>query len=132
MPFGELTKLKLGATLVAGVSELSGPQSSVAEVENTPLGATHKRFRPSKVSEAGTISVRLFWEPTDATHVTIRDYADVPETVAWTVEYSDGTEHAFNAFVTSANITGGEQETDIMCEVELRIDGGVTETVGTI
>ena len=128
--FGELTKLRLGGTIVDCLAEIGGPESSIAEVERTKLGSTHKSYRPSKIAEAGTISFKLYYDPSIGTHTTIRGYADESEIVAWAIEYSDGTTHAFNGFVTSANITGGEQETEIMLEVELRIDGKVTETVG--
>lgn len=126
--YGEETILKLAGTAVPGLSEIGGPESSVAEVERTPLGETHKRFRPSAITEAGTISFKLFWDPSEAQHLTIRGYGNVSAIVAWEIEYSDGTTHGFNGFVTSANVTGGEQESEIMLEVELRIDGAVTET----
>lgn len=124
--FGELTILKLGLMAVGELQEVGGPESSVAEVETTPLGASHKRFRPSKVVESGTVSFKVFYDPTNPTHETIRNYGiAASEIVAWELLYSDGSADLFNGFVTSASVSGTEQESEVMLEIEVRINGSI-------
>lgn len=131
--FGENTKLELDGVEVPCLTEISGNDSSVDEVEITCIGDTHKRFRPSKISEAGTFSFSCYYDPSVAVHQTIRTLADTPETKPWDIIFSDGTTFSFDAFVTSANVTGGNRDAEeIMLEVECRIDGKVTETVAVV
>jgi hypothetical protein len=125
---GELTIFRFDGQVVPDVMEISGPEMSVAEVERTPLGATAKRFRPSKVTEAGTVDVTIYYNPANAQHAAILAAAQVPSTANCEIEWSDGTKAAFAAFVTAANFTGGEQEAEVLLEVSLRIDGAVTIT----
>lgn len=126
--FGESTRLFLEDVQVTGLTEISGNDSSVDEVEITAIGDTHKRFRPSKISEAGTFSFTVYYDPSVAVHQTIRTLADTPATKPWDIVFSDDTSFSFDAFVTSANITGGNRDAEeITMEVECRIDGAVTE-----
>lgn len=135
MLFGELTKLfyrnvPAAEVLVGEIQEISGPESSVAEVETTPLGATYKRFRPSKVVESGTVNFKVFYDPNNPTHSAIRALATTtPAVRVWAVEYSDTTRDTFDGFVTSCNISGGEQESEVMMEIEIRITGLIDTAV---
>ena len=56
--FGEKTTLSYDGTVVAGVYEISGADSSVAEIERTPLGADSKQYRPSCQGNRTLISFR--------------------------------------------------------------------------
>ena len=128
--FGEETKLFYDGTQVEGVYEISGADSSVAEIERTPLGADSKQFRPSCQVESGTVSFAFYYDPQDATHVAIRgQLASTPTTTPYKIEYSDGTTHEFDAFPTSIAMSGQELESEVACEVELRITGAIVETV---
>jgi spore coat protein U-like protein len=129
--YGEKTILKLGATTIPDLISISGMDSSVAAVELTVQGDLTKSYRPSQISEAGTLSFSVYYDPDVAVHATIRDYAintsgtTIP---TWTILFSDGTTHVFNAFVVSANLSGMDLEAEVMLEVELRITGVPTIT----
>lgn len=130
--FGEKTKLYFDDTQIAGVYEISGPESSVAEVERTPLGATSKQFRPSCQIESGTVSFSFYYDPANATHVALRgQLVTSPTTNEYRMEYSDGTTHTFDAFPTSINMTGTELESEVACEIELRITGDIVEVLAS-
>lgn len=129
--FGEATQIAVGGTTIAGVFDINGPDSSVTPVEKTPLGASQKQFRPSQITEAGTVSFSYYYDPSDATHVLVRGYANAPAATdpEWTITYSDGTTHVFDGFITQASMTGSELESEVACECEVQITGGVVETV---
>lgn len=135
---GELTTFSYDGSVVADLISINGADSSVAEVEITTLGSSSKKFRPSAVVESGTLSFSFYYDPSDATHVAIREAGSAPLGVGETpsdrivpcvITYSDTTTHSFNGFVTSVSMSGNDQETDVQLDAELRITGDITETV---
>lgn len=128
---GESTILKRAGTIVEGIENIGdGPESSVEVVDKTPMGTRHKRKRASKTTDSGSIDVKAFWDPNDATHAAINASRDDSPTVEWQLQFADGTTHTFDGFVTSVKVTGLESESEAMLEFSVEIDGDVDEVVG--
>lgn len=128
---GESTILKRAGTIVAGIESIGeGPEGTIEVVDKTPMGSQHKRKRASKTTDSGSVDVKAFWDPNDSVHALINSARDDSPTVEWTLEYSDGTTHVFDGFITSVKITGLEAESEAMLEFSVEIDGDVEETVG--
>ncbi|MEZ5951185.1 MAG: hypothetical protein R3C12_18630 [Planctomycetaceae bacterium] len=80
---GEGTILKVDVsdtlTAIANVISVSGPDSSVPEVENTTLGANSKQYRAGKIPEAGTIDCSIYFDPADSGHQALLALAKTPQ-----------------------------------------------------
>lgn len=127
---GEGTILKVDVsdtlTAIANVISVSGPDSSVPEVENTTLGANSKQYRAGKIPEAGTIDCSIYFDPADSGHQALLALAKTPATVSWQITWSDGSTLDWEGFLTSISFSGMEDESDLMADFSVRITGQIT------
>lgn len=128
---GENTTLSYDGSAVINLLTCTGPDSSVAEVETTVLGATAKTFRPNSISEAGTLSYSFYYDPDNTVHQAIHASTKVPDVVTHviTIPDADGTGSTTftqSAFTTSFSLSGMEDGGNITAEVEARITGTIT------
>ncbi|WP_013627815.1 phage tail tube protein [Rubinisphaera brasiliensis] len=126
---GEGTILKVDVsdtlTAIANVINVSGPDSSVPEVENTTISANSKQYRPGKIPEAGTIDCSIYFDPADSGHQALLTLAKTPATVSWQVTWSDGSTLDWEGFLTSISFSGMEDESDLMADFSVRITGQI-------
>lgn len=138
---GELTKLAISDngsswTDVAEVSNITPPGGTVDEVETTVLGLTHKRYRPSKIIEAGEVSFTLLYDPNLVGHQAIAELVTVaPVAKHFKITYDDGmatpANDTFQGFIRG--FEPGEMSPDgsnYEASVTIRISGGVTRNPG--
>lgn len=127
---GEGTILKVDVsnslTAIANLISVSGPDSSVPEVENTTLGADSKQYRPGKIPEAGTIDCSIYFDPADSGHQELLALAKTPATVSWQITWSDGSTLDWEGFLTSISFSGMEDEADLQADISVRITGQIT------
>lgn len=128
---GEATILRRAGQLVNGIESIGeGPESSREVVDKTPMNSRHRRKRASRCADAGNFEASVYWDPTDPVHQAIYASRDDSPTVAWQLEYLDGTQHDFEGFITSVQISGLEKESEAMLEFTVEIDGDIEETPG--
>lgn len=120
---GERTILKLDGTAIAAITNVSGPNMSVAEVETTDNTSAAKRFRPSLIPEIGTLTCSVWYD--SSSHATLVGCIETPAIHDWQVVYQDESTMDFEGFLTSLNLTGGEMGQNIKADLTIRIDGEI-------
>lgn len=122
-------------TRIPNVESLAPPGGTVEEVERKYLGTTKARYRPGTISEAGEITLTVNYDPNNTVHQLLVDRADNPGPIDdFKIPYEDGFEvpsnDTFSGFVTKFEPDDAEANKDQKADFTIRIDGGVTRTVG--
>lgn len=115
-------------TAVACSVTISGPKMEISSINCSTLADTHKHFRPSLISDPGSLDVEGFFDPSEASAVHLFNLADVPEMEYWKLEFSDGSDMAFTGFLTSFEVNGMELEGNLGFSASIKISGQVVLT----
>ena len=113
-------------TAIAQVVSLGDITHLVSEVETTHLGSSAKTYRPGAIPEFGTISFSVLYDSGDTGHREMRGLMASPEVRQMKIILSDSSNLTFNGFLTEFTLGGFEDESNVTCDVTVRITGVVT------
>ena len=116
---------------IGTIQDLDGPAVTVGEVENKKLSSTFKPY--AATTPEGTASFTVQHLSYDAAVIALRGAVNtrpVP-TFVWKVTYPDGGTDVFDGFPKGYSISGVENETIIVADIEIRILTSPFITPGT-
>jgi hypothetical protein len=126
---GQGTILQFGASAVAQVLEVDGPEASVETTSTVNLASTAKTKRPL-LPDGGTLSATIQYDPADATHAAlttaINTYPQVASACSVIFSAASSPAASFSAYLTKFKPTGMNEEDNLQAEIELTITGLVT------
>lgn len=120
---------------INGVTNIGGPNFSKAEIDVTHMGSSAKEYKAAALSDPGTLTFGLQFNPTDATHVYLRDQAYTQGASAdlFKILFYDGTNWRFTGSLLSLNITAQDPSQGILtAEASVRLSGAVNFTSGSL
>jgi hypothetical protein len=124
---GEGCKLYYGAetatTLLGQRTTMTGPSSSVAEVETTNLDSTAKEYRPG-LFESGTATCEYEFDSENASHTGIETAMAARTILKWKLEFSNGATRSWEGFITGHEISGMTVEGNVLATINIRITTG--------
>lgn len=129
--FGEKTTVTIGGTEIETLIDCSGPEPSVSEVDNTVLSSTSRKYRPNTIVDNGTVTCS-FYHTGDEDFLELGGEDAVTEIVIKYENFTESISHSFDGFLLNKKFSGMEDGSDVICEIEIRIDGDITEDSGTV
>lgn len=128
---GTLLKVTIASTLTTvGLRvSISGPDMSVGVKDLSTLDSTHAEKGPT-IPDSGSISLSLFYDPTDATHTNLFTLANTPAVVVWALVIPTGTPatFTFSAILSKFALNGMEVDGYLGADVTLDITGAIVQT----
>jgi hypothetical protein len=141
--FGEGTLLQLGDgattevfTTIAQRVSISGPDSTVPVVDKSNLDSPAKEKRPGKIPDQGKLSLQIQFNPADTTHTTLETMCRVPVVKNWRIVFNNDTttrpHRQLRGFVSGFSVSGMEDESNVVADLEIEISGLITNGTTTI
>lgn len=125
---GTLLKVKISSVLttVAQRVSIDGPELEVGTAETTNLDSAKKTYRPT-ISDPGTLSGTLQYDPHDPTHLYLFGLWDTPVLAEWQLVFADtdATTADFDGVLTKLKPTGMEVDGNLEAEFEIKLSGDV-------
>jgi hypothetical protein len=123
-------------TTITRRTVIDGPEMAIAAIEDTDLDASAHTYRPSQIQEGGTISLKIYYNPDDTTHLLLVGFMTPPTAIQnWRIVIpNDGTHKTnvvFTGIMTKFKVTGMEIEKNVEAEVEIKVSGLVAITAGS-
>ena len=125
---GTTLQLDIASTFteVAQVISLTAPDAEVETFDATHLGSsTGREKEPTGFVEGGTVSLSLFFDPTETTHQAMTDLITTPAVSSWKIVWSDTTEWPFSGVLKSFTPTA-ELADGLKADVSIELDGIVS------
>lgn len=116
-------------TAIADISEITGPDGSVAEVDTTDLSASAKTYIRG-LPDNGSVSFTINYIPANTQHAQLRsDFNSATEiSRQYVITFTDSpqTTWTFNAYVASFAISSAVDD-KLTASVSIRVKGAITE-----
>lgn len=126
---GQGAVFSFGASAVAQVVEIDGPEATVGTKSTANLASTSMTYR-SLLPDGGTVSFTIQYDPASLTHqalqTAINAWPQAPTACTITFNATASPIASFNAIVTRFKPKGMNQEDNLEAEVELKITGLIT------
>lgn len=136
---GTLLQLQISTTYtnIGRVLSVGGPKPKVPSIDTTVLTSTRREKRPSQIPDSGQCTVRIQYDPNDATvHQLLLTQMEAGTVSSWKVVYNTANtttnaNEVFSAFITDFTGNDKEVDTNVEADLTLEITGAITRTAGT-
>lgn len=139
---GTTLQIKVAATFVTigGVTEIDGPEVTLAAIKSTILNANRHGYRRSRLPDFGKLSIKGFFDPNDSADVHQLLYSKLATPATddvddqWKLVFNDGQvvpAHAtFDGFLTKFKLSNEKIEENLMFESEIQVNTAFVFTEG--
>jgi hypothetical protein len=115
-------------TLISGVTNIGGPNFTRPEIDVTTMESTAKEYKPAALTDAGTLSFGLQYNPANGVHSYI--VSQSANTTAgndrFKITFSDNTTWGFTGSFTEFSITADDPSQGILtANCSVRLSGNV-------
>lgn len=120
---------------IPNVTNIGGPNFTKQEIEVTTMSSTAKEYKAAALSDAGTLTFGLQYNPSDATHAYIVSQSanQGTSTDLFKIKFSDGTNWRFSGSLLEFNITADNPSQGVLTSnCSVRLSGAVNFASGSI
>ena len=122
-------------TEIANVTNIGGPNFSKPEIDITNMSSTSKEYKAAALSDPGTLTFGLQYNPSNATHAYIVSQSANQGTSEdrFKIKFSDGTNWRFSGSFLEFNITADDPSQGILtADCSVRLSGTVNFASGSL
>lgn len=115
-------------TLISGVTNIGGPNFTRPEIDVTTMESTAKEYKPAALTDAGTLSFGLQYNPGNTVHQYIVSQSANTTTGndRFKIIFSDNTTWGFTGSFTEFSITADDPSQGILtANCSVRLSGNV-------
>ena len=114
--------------LITGITNIGGPNFTRPEIDVTTMESTAKEYKPAALTDAGTLTFGLQYNPANAVHTYIVSQsanATVGNDI-FKITFSDNTDWNFTGSFTEFSITADDPSQGILtATVSVRLSGAI-------
>jgi hypothetical protein len=115
-------------TLISGITNIGGPNFTRPEIDCTTMESTSKEYKPAALTDAGTLSFGLQYNPANVTHAYIVSQSanSTAGNDRFKITFSDNTYWGFTGSFTEFSITADDPSQGILtANCSVRLSGNV-------
>lgn len=120
---------------IANVTNIGGPNFSKPEIDVTNMSSTAKEYKAAALSDPGTLTFGLQYNPTNGIHSYLVSQAANQGTTtdSFKIAFSDGSNWRFSGSLLEFNITADDPSQGILtADCSVRLSGAVNFTSGSL
>lgn len=121
------TDLQIDNVSIPGVTSVTPPNRTRADIDFTDLLMAWKEFKPG-VKDGGEVSAEINYDPENAVHASLHDAFESDDLNTWKVIYANtgGTVVSFSGYIKELSEPALAVDGKLMLSVKIKVSGAIT------